>query len=124
MKNAIIYIAGRIKGDPDFMAKFAEAEAVFACESQVVLNPAKLLKGLDDEKCLPVCLQLIELADVVMMLPGWRHSLGATTEAHYAMRQGKPVVELDAGLRSGTALTWAPEGGIIEERRTYEKPMR
>lgn len=113
-KDTIIYLAGPISGNPNYKELFAEAERRLQYEGQVILNPAKLLEGLEDEKCLPVCLQLIELADNVMMLPGWGESLGATTEALYALRQGKMVHAWDMDAKHITRLTWDPDLGILE----------
>lgn len=91
MHKTTIYLAGPIKGVPDYKERFAQAERDFS-EHYNVLNPARILEGMEDRDCLPICLQLIEQADNVILLPGWRDSLGAVTEAHYAIRQGKFVI--------------------------------
>lgn len=89
--NSAIYIAGPISGIEDYKERFERMEKRLAYPDQTVLNPAKILEGLEDEDCMPICLQLIEMADAVVLLPGWRESLGAYTEAFYALRQGKKV---------------------------------
>lgn len=90
MHRSTIYIAGPIKGVPDYKERFAEAERDFS-EHYNVLNPARILEGMEDRDCMPICLQLIDMADSVILLPGWRSSLGANIEAAYAIRQGKFV---------------------------------
>ena len=92
MHNSIIYLSGPIRGVENYEQAFEDAEKRFQCQDQVVLNPAKILKGTEDRDCLPVCLQLVELADEVVLLAGWKNSLGACTEALYALRQGKRVI--------------------------------
>lgn len=106
--KTITYIAGPISGNPHYKELFAEAESRLQYEDQIILNPAKLLEGIEDEKCLPICLQLIEIADSVVLLPGWKESLGATTEALYALRQGKLVHTWDMDAKRLTELTWPP----------------
>ena len=106
MHNSIIYLSGPIKGVEDYERAFEDAEKRFQCQDQVVLNPARLLKGTEDRDCLPVCLQLVELADAVVLLPGWERSLGATTEALYALRQDKMVFNIE-----GRPVRW--KGGMI-----------
>lgn len=85
-----LYLAGPITGVPDYKERFAEAERDFS-EHYDVINPARILEGVDDRDCLPLCLRLIDRADSVVLLPGWRSSMGAVTEALYAIRQGKSV---------------------------------
>lgn len=85
-----LYLAGPITGVPDYKERFAEAEADFS-EHYDVINPARILEGVDDRDCLPLCLRLIDRSDSVVLLPGWRSSMGAVTEALYAVRQGKAV---------------------------------
>lgn len=121
MNDTVIYIAGPISGNPNYRQLFAEAESRLQYEGQVILNPARLLEGLEDEKCLPICLQMIELADSVMMLPGWRKSLGAFTEALYALRQGKIVCSWDMARRKIKRLAWDSELGIVEA--THDQSM-
>lgn len=108
MHKMIIYLAGPIKGVEDYKERFAEAERDFSRFHQV-LNPARILEGMEDRDCLPVCLQLIEMADKVILLPGWETSLGATTEAHYALRQGKPVIAYK-NKESAYSVSWNGSG--------------
>jgi hypothetical protein len=89
-----LYLAGPITGVPDYKERFAEAERDFS-EHYDVINPARILEGVDDRDCLPLCLRLIDRADSVVLLPGWRSSMGAVTEALYAVRQGKDVTAFE-----------------------------
>ena len=89
-----LYLAGPITGVPDYKERFAEAERDFS-EHYDVINPARILDGVDDRDCLPLCLRLIDRSDSVVLLPGWRSSMGAVTEALYAVRQGKDVTAFE-----------------------------
>ena len=87
-----IYIAGPIKDYDNYEQVFENAEKSFHHRDAIVLNPAKILKDIEDQDCLPICLQLVEQSDEVVLLAGWMNSLGACTEALYALRQGKRVI--------------------------------
>lgn len=89
-----LYLAGPITGVPDYKERFAEAERDFS-EHYDVINPVRILEGVDDRDCLPLCLRLIDRSDSVVLLPGWRSSMGAVTEALYAVRQGKDVTAFE-----------------------------
>ena len=95
MHKTIIYLSGPIRGVENYEQAFEDAEKEYTGIDTVALNPARILKGTEDRDCLPVCLQLIELADVVVLLPGWQQSLGACTEALYALRQNKKVYDYE-----------------------------
>jgi len=112
MRKKVIYIAGPIAGTDDYEERFAEAEKELVKSDRVVFNPVRMLSGLDDRECLPVCLQLVELADIILLLPGWSRSLGALTEIFYAIRQGKHAF-LYEGNRSAQELKWDEEAGAF-----------
>lgn len=42
-----IYIAGKITGDPDYRAKFADAQRQIEAQGHIVLNPATLPEGME-----------------------------------------------------------------------------
>lgn len=107
MHKSIVYISGPIRGVDGYEYEFKKAEMRLQHPEIIVLNPAKILKGTEDRDCLPVCLQLVELADAVMLLPGWRQSLGACTEALYALRQNKMVFDSE-----GHPVDWE-NGGFV-----------
>lgn len=117
MDKTIIYLAGPITGVEDYKERFADKEAKFLrfpeTEPQMVLNPARLLDGLEDRDCMPICLQMVEMANVVVLLEGWEKSPGAIIEALYAWRQGIPVVA-DKG-DYGKLLRWDVEEHWFKE---------
>jgi len=117
MHKTIIYLAGPITGVEDYKERFAKKEARFLNtpedEPQIVLNPARLLEGLEDEDCMAICLKLVEMANVVVLLEGWEKSPGAIIEALYAWRQGIPVIE-DKG-DYGKLLRWDTEEHWFKE---------
>ena len=87
----IFYIAGKIKGDPTYWAKFKQAEEMLKGCGHIVLNPALLPQGMSRFQYLPICFAMIDQADALWMLKGWEDSLGADNERRYALYQGKDV---------------------------------
>lgn len=88
----IIYIAGKMRGLPDFgRAKFDAAAEKLRREGNVVLNPADLPVGMPIDRYMPICLAMASAADAVYMLKGWETSPGATVERMYADYQGKQI---------------------------------
>lgn len=86
-----IYIAGQIKGNPDYREDFNAAEAYLMYRGYAVINPAMLPEGLPPEKYMPICLAMLEAADAVLVLNGGIGSDSATLERAYADYQGKLV---------------------------------
>jgi len=88
----IIYIAGPMSGYPNFNHEaFYRAETDLRASGHIVINPAKLPKGLPDQAFLPICMAMIEAADAVFFLRNWQHSEGAKAEYYYAKRQRKDL---------------------------------
>lgn len=85
-----IYIAGKITGDKRYKAKFAAAAKALQAAGHVVLNPATLPAGLEQEDYMRICLAMLDSADQVTFLPDYQESAGAMVEMDYCRRIGKP----------------------------------
>ncbi len=79
-----VYIAGKINGNPTFREDFQQQEDKLLSQGYAVLNPAKLPDNLGYEDYMHICLAMIDVADIVFLLPNWRNSPGATREYEYA----------------------------------------
>lgn len=89
-----LYISGPITGIPDYKEKFMAAAKKLEGTGAVVLNPATLPEGMNREDYMRICLSMVDVADVVVMLPGWEDSAGARLERNYAIYQMKYCVDL------------------------------
>ena len=89
---AVVYISGAISSDPCYKAKFAKAERELRELGYTVLNPTILPQSLTDEQYLHIDFAMIDVCDVLYMLPDWEMSYGATEEYQYADKNSKKVI--------------------------------
>ena len=94
--KAIIYIAGPITGLKNGnKAAFKEAAEQLHKRGYAVLNPRTLPEGMPEDLYMPICLAMLQAADIICMLPGWSNSRGANIELEFVKYQGKDVQLLD-----------------------------
>lgn len=87
-----IYISGPITGIEDYKEKFEDAEKrVLSIHPNVeIINPAKinLPKLCTWDDYMVICLHLLDSADCIYMMQGWKTSPGACVEYGYAIASG------------------------------------
>lgn len=74
------------------------ADEVFLALSKrglIVLNPATLPQGMPNDNYMPICLQMLNAADVLILLNDWDKSVGTNIECKFAQYQDKPIYPLD-----------------------------
>lgn len=87
-----VYIAGKMTGLPDLGRQaFNDAEKRLIDAGYDVINPAILPRFLSREQCIPICLAMIDAADVVFALENWEDSPGARLEVEYAKVRRKII---------------------------------
>ena len=86
-----VFISGPVTSDPDYHAKFAAAEQTLTAAGHHVLNPAILPGWMTHEQAMHICYAMIDVAEAVFFLPGWRESKGSCWEYRHALAQGKLV---------------------------------
>ena len=89
----ILYLSGPITGVKDYKARFKHAQVTLTLAGrQTVLNPAVMPEGLKEyDDYLRIDLAMLEAADGIVMLPGWKKSNGAKMELRAALKARKRV---------------------------------
>ncbi|QQQ14370.1 DUF4406 domain-containing protein [Aeromonas media] len=88
-----IFISGPMSGLPNFNrdAFNAEAHRLLGL-GHVALNPAILPDGLEQHEYMAICIEMVKMADQLVMLPGWERSAGARAEHALAIKLGKAII--------------------------------
>lgn len=89
-----VYIAGKIAGNKKYHEMFDLAERVYS-KKYIVLNPATLPEGMSAADYMRICFAMIDAADLVAFLPGWRTSPGAQLERAYCSYIGKGTIDFE-----------------------------
>lgn len=94
------YISGPVTGNENYMQQFEEAEQKIKACGFDVINPAKVLKPLEDvltyDQCMNLCMELLDYADCIVMLDGWKESRGANREYGFADGRGMDIYNISA----------------------------
>lgn len=100
-RTDIVYISGPMSGIQDMNrgAFYAAEDAInqhFPCRA--IINPAFLetyISGLTYKEMMVLAKASVRIATVLVMLPGWDDSPGASTEAELAAMLGKKILFAD-----------------------------
>lgn len=89
----ILYLAGKITGDPEYRAKFQRAAEVMNRHFVIdaILNPAELPEGMQPADYMRICLAMLDVADAAAFLPDWQESEGAKVEYAYCRYAKKEI---------------------------------
>lgn len=91
-RQPLVYLAGAISGVENYWEPFEKADDILRGLGVVVLNPARLPQGMTKADYMRLCFQMIDTADVVLLVDGWYGSDGARLERDFCLYIGKPVV--------------------------------
>lgn len=97
----IVYIAGKITGNPKYKEQFSKAAKMLKSKGYTVINPCCLPEGLTWEQYMSICIPMVDVADKLYMLENWTDSRGAKLEHDHARKQGKEIMyQSDQSLMS------------------------
>lgn len=110
----IVYIAGKITGDPEYREKFHAAEVRLRERGYTVLNPAVLPEGMTHDAYMHICLPMLGESDAVYLLRDWRDSAGACMGRDEAIKLGKLIWYEDSTNQTGDMgkSLWSPDGSL------------
>lgn len=89
-----VYIAGKITGNENYKAEFAEAEEKLRELGHIPLNPAVLPEGLEKADYMRICLAMLDSADAIALLLSWTRSDGAAIEMSLARYTDKKQIAM------------------------------
>ena len=91
-----IYLSGAITGTTDYMDRFSNAQRLLEERGHTVINPAEVNSRLPEdttyEQYMRVCMVLLDMAEGIYMLDGWKKSCGANRELGYALAKDMVVI--------------------------------
>lgn len=88
----VLYIAGPITDVPYYKGVFHNAATEAAELGWQPINPAALPDGMTEAAYMDICCAFVRNCDAVLMLPGWRESVGARIEHDLAFKCGKRIM--------------------------------
>ena len=88
ISGPISHRLGTYKADFDVAVEAVEAAGF------IPLNPAVLPLGMEYEDYMKITLAMLQTADMVLLLDGWKDSDGAMLESQYAICVGIPCMEM------------------------------
>ena len=90
-----IYISGAISNNPNYKEDFEQAEDYLqrGYPNAEIINPAlvnsHLPKSTTHEEYMRMSFCMLDMADAIFMIDGWKKSCGASQEYGYAIAKGK-----------------------------------
>lgn len=90
------YIAGPVSGvDGKNRAAFKDAADLITSNGHIALYTQLLPEGLSEADYMKFAHAMLEVCDVVLLLPRWSLSVGAIAEYHWAEKLEKKIVRLE-----------------------------
>lgn len=102
-----IYLSGPITGVPNYKKDFEVVKIRLTQKGHCnIVNPAELdgvISNGEYEEYMNMCFALMDMCDVIVLLPGWEKSSGANRELGYAIGKSKRI------------FIWDEECGVLRD---------
>ena len=102
----IIYLAGKITGDPDYRSKFCFASRMLTNAGFTVINPSTLPDGLSYAAYIRLSTAMLDECEGICLLTGWIDSPGARHEHNRAEICGLRIFYFEEWLREKVVDKW------------------
>ncbi len=87
------YIAGPVSNQQDGnYARFKSAADQISESGNIALHTSLLPRGMSEAEYMKFSHAMLEVCDVVVLLPRWSMSDGAVAEYHWAVKLDKPII--------------------------------
>lgn len=100
-----LYLSGPITGVDDYFERFQRAFLALEEAGYNVINPAPLYQVMPDdatyEEYMQICMDLLDMADVIVQMPGWEKSCGCNRELGWAIASDKIIIQLESLFKEG-----------------------
>ena len=87
-----IYLSGAMANCANYKKILNDKQSELEKQGHIVINPAVLPIGLNNNKYMPICLSMIDGADAIYLFNNWQNSKGALLEKAYAEYQNKKII--------------------------------
>lgn len=120
-RNKRILLSGMISKDPHYRTKFATSTAILQQLGFYVMNPAVLPKrGFTHRQYMHVTLAMLDVCEIVCLLPDWYKSTGAIMEFVRAILKRKIIVAYDELVRDPECIG-GDNFGLLQQMRLLRR---
>lgn len=121
--NNTAMISGAISSDPDYQQKFAACATVLRGLGFHIMNPATLPKtGFKHWQYMHVTLAMLDVCEILILLPGWNNSPGAIMEFIHAILKRKIIVTYNELINNPDCIGGDPVGFMQAMRILRRQP--
>ncbi len=116
-RNKRILLSGMISKDPHYRTKFATNTAILQQLGFYVMNPATLPKrGFTHRQYMHVTLAMLDVCEILCLLPDWYRSSGAIMEFVCAILKRKIIVAYEELARDPECIG-GDNFGLLQQMR-------
>lgn len=121
--NRTLMLSGAISSDPDYQQKFARCATALRDLGFYIMNPAALPKsGFRHSQYMHVTLAMVDVCEIICLLPDWYRSPGSIMEFIRAILKRKIIVTYDELINNPDCIGGDPVGFMQAMRILRRQP--